>query len=73
MKHEGPEFDDYTSENVSGATIFGGGLILIFIAMAIFFAIKSRPEPDIYIDKKSHIVIDRETKSISEREPLNHE
>lgn len=70
MKHE-PELDDYTPENVSGATLFGGGLIIVLLAMAIFFAVKSKPKDDlIYIDKKSHIVIDRETKSIAERKSL---
>ena len=65
--------DDYTPENVSGATLFGGGIILVLIVLGIFFAIKSRPKDDqVYIDKKNHIVIDREAKSIAERPPLGY-
>ncbi len=61
MKHE-PKLDDYTPDNVSGATIFSGGLILLLIAMAIFFAVaQSRYAKD------CHNAVDTETVSTSER------
>ena len=68
MKHEGPELDNgYTPENVSGVRTSGIGyliaVIIAFVAVAVCFVLMAKKDDD-------HIVIDRETVSISERPPL---
>ena len=65
MKRKKPELDDYTLENVSGATFFGSGLIILLIAMAVFFAIKQNSQVDRYY------IHDTETVVTASRPPLN--